>query len=170
MYHVGTHAEETHGMTEMAVADFGQYAHSCQATHGILWHYALAGRPDKTERLTRRVLDELYGPGVDGFCGDEDTGELGAWYVWAALGLYPLCPGSSDYVLGSPLFSSVEVDSGDGRRLVIDAPGNGPETPLVRRRTLANVTLSDARVSQADLFDLGRLVCEMAPVQPNERG
>ena len=161
LFQVGTHSEEIHEMTEMALADFGQYAHSIQPSHGILWFYALAGRPDKTERLTRRVLAELYGPGPDGFCGDEDRGEMGAWYVWAALGLYPFCPGSPDYVLGSPLFPKVTVHSGDGRSLVVEAPGNGPDTPVVLKRTLGHVVLLEPRVSQADLFDLGRLVCEM---------
>lgn len=161
LFHLGEYTEEIHEMTEMAVVDFGQYAHSNQPSHGILWYYALAGRPDKTERLTRRVLDELYGPGFDGYCGDEDNGEMSAWYLWASMGLYPFCPGSPDYVLGSPLFTKVTVHTGDGRTLVIEAPGNGPDTPLVRRRTLSNVVLTDPRVSHADLLDLGRLVCEM---------
>lgn len=160
-FHLGSHDREVPAMTQMATADFGQYAHSLAVTHGILWHYALAGRPDKTERLTRRVMEELYGPGVDGFCGDANDGELAAWYLWAALGLYPLCPGSGEYVLGSPLFPRVTVTTADGRSLVIEAPGNGPETPVVRKRTLGNVVLREPRVSLADLFDLGRLTCEM---------
>jgi len=161
LFHLGTHTQEIHPMTEMAVTDFGQYAHGLPVTHGILWYYALAGRPDKTEKQTRRVLDQLYGPGVDGFCGDENDGNLSAWYLWAALGLYPFCPGSPDYVLGSPLFSKVTIQSGDGRTLVIEAPNNGPEAVYVRKRTLGNIVLTDPRVSHADLFDLGRLVCEM---------
>ncbi len=162
LYQVGSHSEEIHEMTEMALADFGQYAHSIQPSHGILWFYALAGRPEKTERLTRRVLDELYGPGVDGFCGDDDRGEMAAWFVWAALGLFPFCPGSPDYVLGSPLFTKVTVHSGDRRTLVIDAPGNRPDKPVVAKRTLGHVVLIEPRVSHADLFDLGKLVIEMA--------
>ena len=161
LFEVGAYAEEIHEMTEMAVVDFGQYAHSNQPSHGILWFYALAGRPEQTERLTRRVLDELYRPGVDGFCGDEDNGEMGAWYVWAALGLYPFCPGSGDYVLGSPLFPKVTVHDGEGHQLVIEAPGNGPATPVVKSRTLSHTVLRDPRISRADLFELGRLVCEM---------
>jgi len=161
LFHLGAYDREIPAMTQMATSDFGQYAHSLSATHGILWHYALAGRPDKTDRLTRRVLAELYGPGVDGLCGDDRDGEQAAWYVWAALGLYPFCPGSGDYVLGSPLFPRVTVTDDAGRRLTIEAPGNGPATPVVRKRTLGNVVLTDARVSRADLFDLERLVCEM---------
>ena len=160
LFQVGAYNQEIHEMTEMALADFGQYAHSVQSTHGILWFYALAGRPEKTERLTRRVLDELYGAEV-GFCGDEDAGEMGAWFIWAALGLFPFCPGSPDYVLGSPLFPRVAIHSGDNRTLVVEAPGNGPDTPVVLKRTLGHVVLLEPRVSHADLFDLGHLVCEM---------
>ena len=72
-------------MTQMATSDFGQYAHSLPVTHGILWYYALVGRSDKGEQLIRRVLDELYSPEVDGYCGDARDGDLAAWYVWAAL-------------------------------------------------------------------------------------
>ena len=107
------------------------------------------------------MVTQLYRPGLDGFCGDEDSGEMGAWFVWASLGLYPFCPGSPDYVLGSPLFPRVNIHSGDGRTLVIEAPGNGADTPVVRKRTLGHVVLIEPRVSHADLFDLGKLVCEM---------
>lgn len=161
-YHIGPYPEEIHEMTEMAMVDFGQYAHCNQPSHGILWFYALAGRPDKTELLTRRVLDELYHPGPDGFCGDEDNGEMGAWYVWAALGLYPFCPGSPDYVLGSPLFPRIEVSSGDGRTLVIEAPGNGPDTPCVTQRHLGKSPLAGMRVSQKALFRSATLTCRMS--------
>lgn len=147
--------EEVQGMTQMALADWGQYVHSLPSSHGILWHYALLGRPDKTEKLTRRVVDELYGPAPEGFCGPE-VSALASWYVWACLGLYPLCPGAPDYVLGSPLFDRVTVNSGDGRTLVIETKGRGT---VVVRRTLAHLTLHQPRVAQADLFDLGLLVC-----------
>ena len=151
---------ETPAMTQMAISNFGQYAHSLAVTHGILWFYPLAGRPEKGERLILKVLDELYSPGVDGYCGDARDGELAAWYVWAALGLYPLCPGSGDYVLGSPLFPRVTVTSGDGATLTIEVTNPGSNNPVVRKRTLGNVVLSDPRVSRVDLFDLGRLVVE----------
>jgi putative alpha-1,2-mannosidase len=145
-------------MTSMALADLGQYAHAVPTAHPILWYYCLAGRPEKTEGLTRRVVDELYGPGVDGLCGDDRQGSLGAWFVWAALGLYPFCPGSPDYLLGSPLFPKVTIHSG-GADLVIEAVGG--RGPAVRKRTLGNVILTDPRVSRADLVDLGRLVVEL---------
>jgi len=147
---------EVQGMTQMALSDFGQYVHSLPTAQGALWFYALAGRPDQADRLTRRVLDELYNSGLEGFCGPEAVA-LAGWYVWACLGLYPLCPGAPDYVLGSPVFDRATVDSGDGRTLVIEALGRGV---VVRRRTLAHVVLHQPRVAQADLFELGLLVCE----------
>jgi putative alpha-1,2-mannosidase len=149
---------ETPAMTSMALADFGQYAHAVPVAHPILWYYSLVGKSEKTERLTRRVLEELYGPGVDGLCGPDHQGSLGAWFVWAALGLYPFCPGSSDYVVGSPLFPRITVHSGDGTTLVIETAGG--EGPVVRKRMLGNVVLTDPRVSRADLADLGRLSVE----------
>jgi putative alpha-1,2-mannosidase len=148
-------------MTAMALADFGQYAHAVPVAHLILWYYSLVGKPEKTERLTRRVAEELYGAGVDGLCGDDHQGSLGAWFVWASLGLFPFCPGTPDYVLGSPLFPRVTVHSGDGASLVIETSGG--EGPVVRRRALGNVVLTDPRVSRADLFDLGRLSVEFEP-------
>ena len=159
-YRVGPYPEEIHEMTEMSMVDFGQYAHCNQPSHGILWFYALAGRPGMTETLTRRVLDELYSPGVDGFCGDEDNGEMGAWYVWAALGLYPFCPGSPDYVLGSPLFPEITVESGDGRSLTVQATGNTATSPEVHRRTLGAKDITGPRISLRALFDAAIFKCD----------
>lgn len=164
LFQLGDFDRETPDMTLMATSDFGQYAHGLPVTHGIPWHYALAGRPDKTERWTRRVLAEAYGPGPGGLRGNF-AADAAAWYVWAALGLYPLCPGTGQYVLGSPLFPRVTLRSGP-RTLVIEAPETSTQNTVVRRRTLGNVVLSAPRVSRADLFDLGRLVCEMVESVP----
>ena len=90
-----------HEMTEMALAGFGQYAQSNQPVHGFLFLYAQHGQPEKTSQWVRKVATELYSPDV--FPGDEDNGEMGAWYVWAALGLYPHCPGKNEYTRFAPL-------------------------------------------------------------------
>ena len=89
-------------MTEMALADFGQYAHSNQPVHHVLYLFAAAGRPDLTQRWVRRVMDKMYGPGPDGFPGDEDNGEMASWFVLSALGLFPLCPGHAFLCAGKP--------------------------------------------------------------------
>lgn len=123
---------EIHEMTEMAAVDFGQYAHSNQPVHHVLALYAAAGQPWKMQHWVRRVLNELYNSGVDGFCGDEDNGEMSAWYVLNALGLFPLCPGHPSFVLGGPLFTKSIVHLPKGRELSIEAKGNSAGRPYVQ--------------------------------------
>ncbi len=132
-FEVGTYNREIHEMTEMAAVDFGQYAHSNQPSHHLLYLFAAAGAPWKTEYWVRKVLDGLYGPGPDGFCGDEDNGEMSAWYIFSALGFYPLCPGHPSYVLGSPLFKRATLHLANGKEFVISAPGNGRSHVFVRQ-------------------------------------
>ena len=106
-----TTAPEIHEMTEMAAVDFGQYAHSNQPVHHVLMMYAAAGRaPEKMQHWVRRVMNELYGSGPKGLCGDEDNGEMTAWYVLNAIGLFPLCPGNrSEWVLTSPIAAQATI-------------------------------------------------------------
>ncbi|MEM8872647.1 MAG: GH92 family glycosyl hydrolase [Planctomycetota bacterium] len=111
-FEVGTYRKVIHEMAEMAGANFGQYAHSNQPVHGMLFTAARVGRPDVTQRLVRRVLDELYSP--DDYPGDEDNGEMGAWYVLAAIGLFPHCPGDPSYTRLPSLFDDVVLHADDG--------------------------------------------------------
>ena len=115
----GTYWAEIHEMTEMAAVDFGQYAHSNQPVHNILYLYAAAGKPWRTEYWVRRILDELYSPDIQP--GDEDNGEMSSWYILSALGIYPLCPGRPEYVLGSPLFKKATVHLKDGKTFVVNS-------------------------------------------------
>lgn len=119
LFHVGDYGFEIHEMTEMAVAPFGQYAHSNQPVHHVLYLFAQAGAPEKTNYWVRRILNEYYDNSVGGFPGDEDNGEMSAWYILSALGLFPICPGKADYTLTSPFFSSARVRLGNGSRLLI---------------------------------------------------
>ena len=100
-FEAGHYGFEIHEMTEMALAGFGQYAHSNQPVHGFLFLYALHGQPEKTSRWVRKVAGELYSP--DSLPGDEDNGEMGAWYVWATIGFFPNCPGKNEYARFDPL-------------------------------------------------------------------
>ena len=118
-FEVGYYGFEIHEMTEMACVDFGQYAHSNQPVHHVLYLFTAAGRPDRTQYWVRRVLNELYTPDV--FPGDEDNGEMSAWYVLSALGLFPLCPGHPSWVFGSPLFPRARITLPDGGTLTIEA-------------------------------------------------
>ncbi len=103
----GSYGFEIHEMTEMALAGFGQYAHSNQPVHGFLFLYSFAGHPEKTSYWVRRVASELYS--LHAFPGDEDNGEMSAWYVFAALGIYPHCPGSPGYVHFEPITKSASI-------------------------------------------------------------
>ena len=116
-FEVGHYGTEIHEMTEMAAAGMGQYAHSNQPVHGVLWKPARVGRPDVTDRLVRRVLTELYSP--DAYPGDEDNGEMAAWFVLAALGLGPHCPGDPAYTATPMLFDAATVRADDGRTFAL---------------------------------------------------
>jgi len=118
-FNVGTYQSEIHEMSEMAAVDFGQYAHSNQPVHNVLYLFTLAGRRDRTQHYAHRVLNELYSP--DNFAGDEDTGSMSAWYVLSALGIFAACPGDSKWTLGAPFFDKASVEFANGSTLRIDA-------------------------------------------------
>ena len=104
----------------------GQYAHGNEPSHHMAYLYAYAGQPWKTQAMVRRILDTLYAPTPEGLSGNEDCGQMSAWYVFSALGLYPVVPGSTQYVLTAPLFDLARVRFENGRELVIRRNGVGP--------------------------------------------
>ena len=115
-----------HEITEMQVANMGNYAHGNQPAQHMIYLYNWAGQPEKTQKWVREVMDRLYSSAPDGYCGDEDNGQTSAWYVFSALGFYPVCPGSGEYAIGSPLFEKAIVHLEKGEDLVINADGCGP--------------------------------------------
>ncbi len=151
-FNVGSYKQEIHEMSEMAAVHFGQYAHSNQPVHHILYLFTLAGRPDRTRYWTRRVMNELYSP--DQFAGDEDTGSMAAWYVLSALGFYPLCPGKAEYTLGGSLFPRATVHLPNGKELVVERAAKSREDTPVR---LGSKALSDL-ISHEEVLAGGRLV------------
>ncbi len=150
-FQAGTYAAEIHEMTEMALADFGQYAHSNQPVHGVLWLYTLAKAPERNRHSVRRVLTELYNSGPCGFCGDEDNGEMSAWYVFSALGLYPFCPGNGRLVTGGLLFDRVVIRPADTPEIVVEPLALG----LVPK--FNEQSLPDFEVSIRELLEGGTL-------------
>ena len=131
-YEPNVYGRQIHEMLEHAAGHMGQYAHSNQPVHGALWTAARVGRPNVTDALVRRVLDELYTP--EAFPGDEDNGEMGAWYVLAAIGLFPHCPGDPSYTTTPPLFESIELHGDDGQIIRLD--GRQPPDRRVRHADL----------------------------------
>ena len=115
-----------HEITEMQVANMGNYAHGNQPAQHMIYLYNWAGQPEKTQKWVREVMDRLYSSTPDGYCGDEDNGQTSAWYVFSALGFYPVCPGSGEYAIGTPLFERAVVHLENGKTLEINADGNSP--------------------------------------------
>jgi predicted alpha-1,2-mannosidase len=159
-FNVGVYGVEIHEMSEMAAVAFGQYAHSNQPVHHLLYIFAHAGRPDRTQLWVRKVMQDLYTP--DAFPGDEDTGSMSAWYILSALGFYPLCPGKAEYTLGSPLFSRATLRLPKETTLVIEASGNSPDAVYVHSVSLNGQPITAHTVGHAALMRGGTLHFSMA--------
>lgn len=113
-----------HEIREMTVMNMGNYAHGNQPIQHMIYLYNYAGEPWKAQYWLRQVMDRMYTPAPDGYCGDEDNGQTSAWYVFTALGFYPVAPGTTQYVLGAPLFKKATIHFENGKNLVINAPAN----------------------------------------------
>ena len=125
------HGGVIHEMREMQVMNMGQYAHGNQPIQHMIYLYDYAGAPWKTQYWAREVMNKLYKPTPDGYCGDEDNGQTSAWYVFSAMGFYPVCPASAQYVTGAPLFKKITVSLENGNKIVINAPDNSAENKYV---------------------------------------
>ena len=120
-----------HEITEMQVANMGNYAHGNQPAQHMIYFYDYAGHPAKAQYWVREVMNRLYKAQPDGYCGDEDNGQTSAWYVFSALGFYPVCPGADEYAVGAPLFRRATIHLENGRTIEIEAPQNSPENRYV---------------------------------------
>lgn len=120
-----------HEITEMQVADMGNYAHGNQPAQHMIYLYDWAGEPRKAQKWVREVMDRLYSSAPDGYCGDEDNGQTSAWYIFSAMGFYPVCPASDQYAVGRPYFPRMKVHLENGRTLEINASNvNGADGSL----------------------------------------
>ncbi len=121
-----------HEIREMQVMNMGNYAHGNQPIQHMLYLYDWGGQPWKAQMRIREVMDKLYMATPDGYCGDEDNGQTSAWYVFSALGFYPVCPGTNQYALGAPLFKKATIHLANGKSTVISAPDNSRENFYVK--------------------------------------
>ncbi|KGI79112.1 GH92 family glycosyl hydrolase [Oleiagrimonas soli] len=144
----------------------GQYAHGNEPSHHIAYLYAYAGQHHKTQARVRQILRTLYHAQPDGLAGNEDCGQMSAWYVLSAMGFYPVDPVSGNYVIGSPLFDRVTMQVGKGRTLTVEAKGNGPERPYIQSVTFNGKPYTRTWLRHADLAAGGTLVFEMG-AKPN---
>ena len=120
-----------HEIREMQIMNMGNYAHGNQPIQHMIYLYQYAGEPWKTQYWVREAMNRLYFATPDGYCGDEDNGQTSAWYVWSAMGCYPVCPGTDQYVLGAPLFRKMTLVLENGKQVVINAPANSAENRYV---------------------------------------
>jgi putative alpha-1,2-mannosidase len=106
-------------------------------------------------------MNRLYHPTPDGFCGDEDTGQMSAWYVFSAIGFYPVCPGTTEYVIGSPLFDRATITLADGKKFVINADQNGPLRPYIRDAKLNGAKFEKTYLTHEQITKGGELNFDM---------
>ncbi len=121
-----------HEIREMQIMNMGNYAHGNQPIQHMIYLYNYSGEPWKAQYHLRQVMERMYTPAPDGYCGDEDNGQTSAWYVYSALGFYPVCPGSNEYVLGSPLFPKATVHLPSGKKLEIVTNNNSFDNVYVK--------------------------------------
>lgn len=157
-----------HEIREMQVEGFGNYAHGNQPIQHMIYLYDYAGQPWKAQTRVREVMKRLYAATPDGYPGDEDNGQTSAWYVFSALGFYPVTPGSNQYVIGSPLFRKVTLALPDGKSLVIDAPANSDRNVYIESATFGGKPLDRTWLDHQALRDGGRLSFGMT-AEPNRR-
>ena len=121
-----------HEMREMQVMNMGQYAHGNQPIQHMVYLYNYSGEPWKSQYWIRQIMNKLYTAGPDGYCGDEDNGQTSAWYVFSALGFYTVCPGTDQYVVGTPFFKSAKLHLDNGKTVTIHAQNNSTENLYIK--------------------------------------
>jgi len=139
----------------------GQYAHGNEPSHHMAYLYSFAGQPWKTQALVRRLLGEMYRNAPDGLIGNEDCGQMSAWYVLSALGFYSVTPASNTYVLGSPLFAKATLHLGQGRTFILKAEGQAPEACYIQRAELGGKSLDRAFLTYDDLLKRRQLTLHL---------
>ena len=159
-----------HEIREMTVMNMGNYAHGNQPIQHMIYLYNYAKQPWKAQYWLRQVMDRLYTPTPDGYCGDEDNGQTSAWYVFSALGFYPVCPGADQYVLGAPLFKKATVHFENGKTLEIKAPQNSCTNLYIKDMKVNGAEYSKNYVTHSLLQNGGVVDCVMSDTPNIERG
>ena len=140
----------------------GQYAHGNEPSHHMAYLYAYAGQPWKTQAMVRRILDTLYANDPDGLSGNEDCGQMSAWYILSALGFYAVTPGSTQYVIGSPRFDSATINLENGQRFVVRASGASAGASYIRSARLNDAVHDRSFLEHAAIANGGELTFEMS--------
>lgn len=159
-----------HEIREMQIANMGQYAHGNQPIQHMIYLYNYAGQPWKTQYWIRETMNKLYKPTPDGYCGDEDNGQTSAWYVFSALGFYPVCPATDQYVLGTPLFKKVTLHLNTGKDFIINAPNNSDTNKYVDQLNLNGKSYDNNWINHSTILNGGIFNYKMSPTPNRKRG
>ena len=159
-----------HEIREMTVMNMGNYAHGNQPIQHMIYLYNYAGEPWKAQYWLRQVMERMYSSAPDGYCGDEDNGQTSAWYVFSALGFYPVCPASDEYVLGAPLFKRATVHLENGNSFIVDAEGNSRDNFYISGMKLDGMDYTRNYVTHGALHRGVRIEMRMDSVPCRERG
>ena len=166
----GTYGTKIHEMLEMELAKMGQYAQGNQPIQHMIYLYSYAGQPWKTQYWIRQVMDRLFNSSENGYPGDEDQGGMSSWYVLSALGIYSVCPGTDEYVLGSPKFRKATITMEDGKKFVIEAKGNSKDNVYIQNATLNGKRHTRNYIHYSDIVNGGVLELQMGNQPEKTRG
>ncbi|WP_240348144.1 GH92 family glycosyl hydrolase [Longitalea arenae] len=166
----GSYKQEIHEMKEMVLAGMGQYAHGNQPVQHAPYLYNYSGEPWKTQKQVREVMSRLYNATENGYPGDEDQGQMSSWYVISALGLYSVCPGTDEYVIGSPLFQKATVTLENGKKFTVEAVNNSKENVYIQSATLNGEPLHRNFIKHGDISHGGTLRLVMGSSPNRQRG
>ncbi|MEP7144337.1 MAG: GH92 family glycosyl hydrolase [Ferruginibacter sp.] len=167
---VGSYGSMIHEMSEMVMADMGQYAHGNQPIQHMIYLYNYAGQPWKAQQHVREVMSKLYNSTENGYPGDEDQGQTSSWYVLSALGIYSVCPGTDQYVIGSPVFQKATITLENGKQFKIEAKNNSRGNCYIQSSTLNGETYSHNWVRYSDIVNGGKLAFGMGDAPALQRG
>ncbi|MDN3546932.1 GH92 family glycosyl hydrolase [Mucilaginibacter aquaedulcis] len=167
---VGGYGQVIHEMTEMAAFKMGQYAQGNEPIHHLLYLYNYAGQPWKAQQHLREVMDKMYNAGENGYPGDEDEGQMSSWYVLSAAGFYSVCPGTDEYVIGSPAFKKMTITLEDGKKFLIEANNNSKQNVYIQSAALNGKPYTHNFIKHSDIMAGGVLHLEMGDKPNMTRG
>lgn len=159
-----------HEMREMQVMNMGQYAHGNQPIQHMVYLYNYSGEPWKAQYWIREIMNKLYTAGPDGYCGDEDNGQTSAWYVFSALGFYPVCPGTDEYIIGTPLFKSAKLHLENGKTITIKADNNQLANRYIKEMKVNGKSQTRNFLTHDQLTKGANIQFQMSPVPNKQRG
>jgi predicted alpha-1,2-mannosidase len=159
-----------HEIREMQIMNMGNYAHGNQPVQHVLYLYNYSGEPWKAQFRLREVMDKLYRATPDGYCGDEDNGQTSAWYVFSSLGFYPVCPGTDEYIIGSPLFRKAVVSLENGKKIIISSKNNTKENPYIQSLKVDGKDYNKNFLKHEMLLNGTKLEFDMSKTPNKKRG